>query len=223
MVAHQAVAIIGEPTELNVFYAHKGTLLLTLQSHGKSAHTSSRDGVNANERLFHAIPRLESIRRQTESDNHLMNDLFDPPTLSWNWIVRNEPYVSNITPSLAELKIFLRPMPEVDHHGIVDEVQSIADSCGLTFKKSEEAPSLTGNPQSPFVQQMLAITGTSEAKTACYATDGSVLQALSQIVVCGPGSIAQAHRNDEWIAIEQLERGVEVYRQAFLEYTARTA
>jgi acetylornithine deacetylase len=47
----------------------------------------------------------------------------------------------------------------------------------------------------------------------CYGTDGGVLGELSQLVVLGPGSVAQAHTADEWIALEQLRRGADLYQQ----------
>ncbi len=219
MVEHGTVAIVGEPTELDVFYTHKGTLLLTLRSHGLSAHTSSRAGINANDRLFSVLQELERLRQTTEQDPTLMNHDFDPPTLSWNWIIRNEPFASNITPSLAELSIFIRPMPNVKHAMIVDQVERLASKAGLEFVKSEEAPSLIGDPNGDFVRTMLSIVEKPAAKSACYATDGSVLRGLSEIIVCGPGSIAQAHRNDEWISLEQLQKGVDVYRKAFEQKT----
>ena len=223
MVNHKTVAIVGEPTGLDVFYTHKGTLLLTLRSHGLSAHTSSLVGINANDRMFAVLPELEKLKQRTERDQVLMNHEFDPPTLSWNWIIRNEPFVSNITPSLAELCIFIRPMPDVQHASIVDAIERIAQQAGLEFIKSEEAPCLVGDPNGDLVREMLSITGQSKPKSACYATDGSVLRGLNQIVICGPGSIAQAHRNDEWIELEQLHRGVDVFKQAFERFSCDSA
>ena len=62
---------------------------------------------------------------------------------------------------------------------------------------------------------MLQIVGQEKSCSVCYATDAAVLQRLSAMMICGPGDIQQAHRSDEWISLEQLSRGVEVYRAAF--------
>jgi acetylornithine deacetylase len=218
MVEGGTVAIVGEPTQFNVYYAHKGTLRISLRSHGKSAHSSSREGINANQKLFSILPDLERLRLQSESDPSLANSQFDPPTLSWNWVIRNEPFASNITPSLAELQIFLRPMPNVDHEQLANQIEQIAREADIEFHCGESNPPLDGNAESELVRRILKITRADVAKTACYATDGGVLQELSQIVVCGPGNIAQAHRNDEWIAIDQLQRGVDVFKAAFEQY-----
>ncbi len=209
------VGIVGEPTCLNVIYSHKGTLVLTIRSEGKSAHSSSRNGVNANDKLFRILPELSGIRDNCESNLRYHNSLFDPPTLSWNWVIRNEPFAANVTTGLAELRIFIRPMPDVDHEQIVQQVSALVENHGLILRKSAGTMPLTGNPESAFVRGMLDITGTQKPLTACYATDGGVLQDLREIVVCGPGDIAQAHCNDEWVSVGQLGQAVEVYRRAF--------
>ena len=53
-----------------------------------------------------------------------------------------------------------------------------------------------------------------ESKTVCYGTDGGEMVELNNRVVIGPGDIAQAHTTDEWIELEQLERGADVYASA---------
>jgi acetylornithine deacetylase len=215
MKAARIPIVVGEPTELQVYYAHKGTQRLTILSRGISAHSSTRDGLNANDKLFAILPQLAELKARTESDPQLRNDRFDPPTLSWNWTMRNEPYATNITTALAELHIFIRPMPNVDHSSIVKGVERIVKSAGLEFIEAEQANPLDGDPNSELVQSMLVITGNSIAKTVCYATDACVLQESGPVVICGPGNIAQAHRNDEWISIDQIDRGVKVYRSMF--------
>ncbi len=215
MVESGVVAIVGEPTGLQVIHAHKGTLVLTLRAIGQSSHSSGESGLNANDLLFPALAELERLRTQTLCDIALHNPMFDPPHLSWNWIIRNEPYASNIKTSLAELRIFVRPMPDVDHHGIVDAIAALAQRAGLVLEVSEGTQPMCGPRDSELVRRMLALTGNSEPQTACYATDGGVLQELASIVVCGPGNIAQAHTKDEWISIEQLHHAVDVYKGFF--------
>ncbi len=61
---------------------------------------------------------------------------------------------------------------------------------------------------------MLELTATDRPQTVCYGTDAAVFSELGRVVVCGPGDIAQAHTKDEWISLEQLEKGTDVYRRA---------
>jgi acetylornithine deacetylase len=215
MVSTNTIGIIGEPTELQVIHAHKGGQTLTLTAHGKSAHSSSRDGVNANYALIPALSKLLDLYHRSENDPNLQNPTFDPPTLSWNMVIRNQPYASNVTPSRADVVIFIRPMPGVDHAPLVKQVSDLAEQAALEFHCSQPAPPLYVDPNCESITGMLELTGHARAGTVCYATDGSPLQHLKRLVVCGPGSIQQAHRNDEWIALEQLDRGTDLYLRAF--------
>lgn len=219
MVASNTVGIIGEPTSLNVIYAHKGGLALRIRSRGKSAHSSSREGLNANHQLIPLLPLLLEIQQECESDPSLQNQDFDPPTLSWNIVLRNEPFASNITPSLAEAVVFLRPMPNVHHEPLIQRVEEAAIELGIECKRGEVATPLHVDRSSDCIASMLQLTNQPQALTVCYATDGGVLQRLKQMVVCGPGSIEQAHRNDEWISLEQLANGTDLYHRAFLYWT----
>ena len=217
MVAGGCVGIVGEPTRLRVVRAHKGTLLVTITSEGISAHSSSRIGVNANDALFAALPGLQRLREATEVDPRYLDHSFDPPTLSWNWVIRNEPFAFNVTPGLAELQIFLRPMPEADTLQLAARIREVAEAAGLRAKQSASHPPLSVDADSPLVSEMLRITATDTADSVCYATDACVLR-LDQVIVCGPGDIAQAHRDDEWVAISQLDRAVEIYTAVFRRY-----
>ena len=90
---------------------------------------------------------------------------------------------------------------------------------GTTVRYGKDGVSPWGvSPSSEWVQTMLRLTGETASQTVCYATDGGVLQRLRRLLVCGPGSIEQAHRKDEWIALDQLHRGVELYERAFREW-----
>jgi acetylornithine deacetylase len=68
---------------------------------------------------------------------------------------------------------------------------------------------------------MLVLADCEQSEVVCYATDGGVLRRLKNLVVCGPGSIDQAHRADEWISLEQLEKGTLLYRRLFEFWSAK--
>ncbi len=219
MVATDTIGIVGEPTKLQVIHAHKGGLAIRVIARGRSAHSSSRDGLNANHQLIPLLPLLLEIQQQCETDFTLQNQDFDPPTLSWNIVLRNEPFASNVTPSLAEAIVFLRPMPKVEHEPLVVRVEEAAAKLGLECHRREAAHPLHVDRSLDCITSMLRLAEQSQSLTVCYATDGGVLQRLRQLVVCGPGSIEQAHRSDEWISLEQLERGTRLYFHAFEHWT----
>jgi acetylornithine deacetylase len=141
--------------------------------------------------------------------------MFDPPTLSWNMTITNEPEAVNVTPSLARLNSFLRTMPSVDVEPLLTQVEAICKTYGLEFRRKESVDPWSVEPNAPWIQSMLRIVGQERSHSVCYATDAAVLQRLASMMICGPGDIQQAHRSDEWISLEQLSRGIEVYQTAF--------
>ncbi len=215
MVAHETVGIVGEPTELEVVHAHKGGEGIVVRAKGVSAHTSTGQGMNANDRLIPALSELLLLGQASEQHPAYRNAGFEPATLSWNMILVNEPQAVNVTPSLAEARIFMRTMPEVDHGPLLERIREIARKHGLEIERKQETPPWGVDAGSDWIRDMLQITGQKESKTVCYATDAAVLQRLKKLMICGPGSIEQAHRNDEWIALDQLNRGTDIYERAF--------
>ncbi len=215
MVASEVLGIVGEPTMLEVVNGHKGGVGITISSKGKSAHSSLATGINANHALIPILPLLLEIQQECETNPNYQSSVFDPPTLSWNMIIRNVPEAINVTPSLAQACIFFRPMPNVDHQPLVDRVEKRSRELGLEFEFVDKTPPLFVSPTAPCVKFFNALTGNTLPRTVCYATDGGVLQRLKNLVVCGPGNIAQAHRNDEWISLEQLKLGTDLYERAF--------
>ena len=218
MIENDTVGIVGEPTELKVVHAHKGAQGYIVRAKGISAHTSTSEGVNANYQLIPALGPLLEQRNESESNPKYRNSDFDPATLSWNMVLINEPTAINVTTSHAEAQIFIRPMPGVDHHPLEIAVRRIAADHGLELIGKDGVSPWGVSPSSEWVQTMLRLTGETASQTVCYATDGGVLQRLRRLLVCGPGSIEQAHRKDEWIALDQLHRGAELYERAFREW-----
>lgn len=212
------VGVIGEPTELRVVNAHKGGCHLKVSSHGVAAHSSTVDGRNANWALIPFLTYLSQQFVRSESDPKLLNMRFVPPNLSMNVVIKNEPAATNITVGKATCQIFLRPMPDVDWRGFAEEIVATATGMGLQVNPIAALEPLHTPDSNPFVREVLDALGQREPESVCYATDGCCLRVLESLIVLGPGSIEQAHRSDEWIALEQLYRGVEVYEQLFRNY-----
>lgn len=215
MVRHETVGIIGEPTELRVVHAHKGGCRVEITAHGKSAHSSTKEGINANWKLIPMLARLRDLQLLTETDPSYQNLEFDPPTLSGNIVITNQPLAANVTTSLARAAWFLRTMPKVNIQPLLQQVRESCEEWGLECDLRYSIDPLWVDPNSPFVQQMLMLAECVQSEVVCYATDGGVLRRLKNLVVCGPGSIDQAHRADEWISLQQLEKGTLLYRRLF--------
>ena len=219
MVEGDTVGIVGEPTQLGVFHAHKGGQRLAVRARGRSAHTSTNEGINANYQLIPALPELLSIREESETNPIYRNQDFDPPTLSWNMTITNEPEAVNVTTSLAEVNVFLRTMPGVDHMPLLAAIRNLCAKHKLEMDIKDAVEPWQVPMDSSWIQEMLALVGQKESRSVCFATDAGILQRLKRMLICGPGDIQQAHRSDEWISFDQLEKGVDVFRRAFQQMT----
>jgi acetylornithine deacetylase len=218
MVQQRAVGLIGEPTSLRVVHAHKGGCHLNVASHGVAAHSSTAQGLNANWQLIPFLTGLAHLRQRCESEPQFRNLAFDPPSFSMNIVIENQPSSANITVGRAVCRIFFRPMPDTDWGQLLAEIRSLAEQHGLEVSQLPPLPPLCTPTSSPLVQTALRLLGQSSPLAVSYATDGCCFEKLPELIVIGPGNIEQAHRADEWIELEQLSRGVEVYQQLFEHY-----
>lgn len=213
MVREQPLAIIGEPTRCRVIHAHKGIRGYRLTSLGRAAHSSSRDGLNANLAM---VPMLGEIVRQhqlSESEPIYRNDRFDPPTITLNFGVSDHCRTLNITPERSDAWVSIRTMPAVDTSSLVAALESKAAELGIRFTLDKGGPPMWVDPDHPAIVAVCRLVGQAEAETVCYATDGGELGELKNRLVCGPGDIAQAHTSDEWLGRDQLQQGIELYHR----------
>ena len=221
MVEHQTKAIIGEPTMLEVVHAHKGCYEFTATASGVAAHSSSRDGVNANMKLIPFLSGLKEICELTETDPAFQNNNFDPPVLSFNISIEGDKSAPNVTSSKAKCHVNFRPMPDVDHGPIVQRVEKLAQEYDIELDLHPYGDPLWIQPDSEFVTASLGLLHKKKAITVAYGTDGGVLTGLENKIVCGPGNIAQAHTKNEWISLEQLHLGSEVYSKMVRHWCCR--
>lgn len=211
MVDGESHGIIGEPTMLEVVYAHKGTYGFVATSKGKAAHSSTREGINANLAIIPFLTEMKKIHDETENDPSWHNDEFAPPTLSWNIGINDNTKAINITPPQSVCTVYFRPMPGQNAEILIERARKAAEKNGIEFDLRSQANSLYVDPKSEFVKEVLQLTGKTTPRTVSYGTDGTMLSAMKKIIVFGPGDIAQAHTHDEWIDLDQLEKGTKIY------------
>lgn len=221
MVSDGTVGIIGEPTELKVVHAHKGGCLISASSHGRSAHSSTSEGLNANWQLIDYLSYVKSLQQRTQTEAAYQNPAFDPSSLSMNLIIKNRPAAGNITVGLATAQIFMRPMPNVPWEELANEIVAEATRLGLDVGIVSKLSPVFTSPDRPFVQSALKLTGQSQSGSVSYATDGCWFTEIKDLIVIGPGSIQQAHRPDEWITLEQLEKGVDLFEKFFRRFATQ--
>lgn len=213
LVEQGAKGIIGEPTELDVVYAHKGMCGFRVVSRGRAAHSSTREGVNANWAMIPFLQEMHSIYRETLNDPAWLHPEFDPPVISWNLSVTDHAPALNITAPETICRVGFRPMPGQQPRQLVDRARRKAAECGLEFSMLWDDGPLMTDPQSAFIQELLRLTGKRAARTVAFGTDGSCFTAIKDIAILGPGSVKQAHTDDEWIALDQLQAGADLYER----------
>ena len=213
MVANQPRVIIGEPTKLQVVYAHKGVCGFTAIAHGRAAHSSTRDGVNANLAMIPFLVEMKAIHDLVESDETWHNTEFDPPTLTWNIGINDHTAAVNITPPQSVCTVYFRPMPGQDVQPLLDRVRQSADENGLELSIHRHGKPKNSSPDGDFLQQALQLAECAEPKTVSYGTDGGEFHELEHKIVLGPGAIAQAHTSDEWVEVTQLQRGADLFEE----------
>jgi acetylornithine deacetylase len=213
MVAGDTKGIIGEPTNLEVVYAHKGTFGFAATSIGKASHSSTREGLNANLAMIPFLAEMKAIHDEVEQDPAWQNAEFDPPVVSWNIGINDFTYACNITPPQSVCTVYFRPMPGQNPEILLERARKAAERCGVQFEFRSGALPLYVDPKSEFIQELLQLADRPQPKTVAYGTDGAMLRELNKIAVLGPGHIAQAHTWDEWIELSQLERGTNLYEK----------
>lgn len=218
MVTDDSLAIIGEPTRLEVVYAHKGTYGFTATSHGRAAHSSTSHGINANLKMIPFLAEMKEIHDEVQNDPRWQDAEFDPPAINWNIGINDHTKAVNITAPQSVCTVYYRPMPDQDPDSLLERAGAAAQRHGLDFQVMVRHIAVYVDPQSPFVQELVQLAGKTEPHTVSFGTDGNVLTELKRKVVLGPGDIAQAHTYDEWISLDQLEKGTALYSRLVEQY-----
>jgi len=204
-----ALAIVGEPTKLQVVTAHKGSLWLELETCGKAAHGATPQlGKNAIHEMARIVNLLETdYAAQLRKRKH---PLLGSATVNVGTISGG--VQPNIVPDHCKITVDRRTLPGETDAGVQREIAAFLRARKLSAKisNSKLAPALPleTNPKLPLVRQFLRSVGQSKPLGIHFFCDAAVLSAGGiPSVVFGPGDIAQAHTNDEWISLAELERG----------------
>ena len=210
-----ALAIIGEPTEMRVVGAHKGGAVLHTHCHGREGHSSAPDkGANAVMMAGEFIALIEKVGEELKADS---DPRFDPPstTVQANMIAGGS--AVNILARDARVTWECRNLPDRDGDAVIAGIQSRAarDILPKYAARASEAhfdthiharyPGLVLDESSPAVSLARDLTGANAVEAVAYGTEaGHFQRAGIPAVICGPGSIEQAHRTDEFVALSEL-------------------
>ncbi len=209
-------AVIGEPTGLRPVRSHKGTMMERIRVLGRSGHASDPAlGANALDGMARVLQALIALRDDL-ARRHRDPDFAVPyPTLNLGKIAGGDN--PNRICGECELLIDLRPLPGMDTGALRAEVRACAAEAlaGSPLRLQCESlfdglPALATPPASAIVQFAGELTQHVPG-TAAFGTEGPYLQRLGcEVVILGPGDIAQAHQPDEYLAAERIEPTVEL-------------
>ena len=210
--------IVGEPTNMAMVVAHKGIAVYRCRVHGKSAHSSlTATGVNAisyASRLIGYVDELaEDISHRSDNDA-----LFDVPysTLSVGTIKGGT--ATNIVPNLCEFTFDYRNLPHMTQDDILTpiqakvaelnaQMQSRSADTGIELLQEESVPAMTDSDSAELQALIAALTGDDTRHKVAYATEGGQFTNSGiPTIICGPGSIEQAHKADEYVELIEIER-----------------
>jgi acetylornithine deacetylase len=209
------MVIVGEPTDMKVVNAHKSVLALATTVTGLEAHSSATDrGVNAVMVAADLIARLQRLggELRTSQDHR-----FQPPYATVHVGVIRGGTARNIIPKHCAFDWETRGLPGGDDAAVLRRFESevardvlppmraVHAGAGVATETVAHVPALSPLPQSPAESLALNLAGGNRAFTAAYTSEAGIFQAAGiPTVVCGPGSIEQAHKPNEFIALEQI-------------------
>jgi acetylornithine deacetylase/succinyl-diaminopimelate desuccinylase-like protein len=204
-----ALAIVGEPTRLQVVTAHKGSLWLQLETRGRAAHGATPQlGKNAVHEMARIVDGL--LTDYAAGLRQRRHPLLGQPTVNVGAISGGTQ--ANIVPDHCTVTIDRRTLPGETETSVRRELKKFLRSKKLSAqiadKKLAPAEPLETDHALPLVRQFLHSTGQTKPVGVHFFCDAAVLAAGGMpSVVFGPGDIAQAHTGDEWISLASLARG----------------
>ena len=220
-----SAVIVGEPTNMNVINGHKGIASFRVSVTGYTTHSSQTDrGVSAVEAAARLIAKLADMRAARARDADPSNP-FDPPysTMTVN-VVRGGTQL-NIMAGEATFDWDLRALPGDSVDDIVEEFSDFAKgvevemrrqapSCRIVIDQMTSAPAFAPTEPNAAADLAKSITGKNASDVVAYAAEaGQFQEAGFATVICGPGSIDQAHQPNEFITVDQVRLGTQFMRR----------
>jgi len=213
------LAIVGEPTSMQVGVAHKGKHVYRCHVHGHEAHSSQVNyGVNAIEAAAEIVAHLKEMARR-KRDQGPFDPEFDPPYTSIHTGLIHGGTALNIVPKDCEFDFEFRPLPGEDVGALIGELRDFAAAkilpemravqphTGIDIDDVSAAPALNTPVDAEVTQLAAALTGENGTMKVAFGTEGGLFSAAGiPTIICGPGSIDQAHKPDEYIELDQVAR-----------------
>ncbi len=227
------MCLVGEPTSMQVINGHKAINRVKCDIAGHECHSSLAPyGVNAVEMGGELISYIRKLARRFQHEGPF-NMEYDPPYTTLNAGVFHGGTAVNIVPNKGALDFEMRSIPEHDPEEIINEIRDYAyrilepqmkdkdPNAGFTFDQSVSTPGLSTPNDAEVVKLAQNLSGENSTHKVSFATEAGLFQHSGiPTVVCGPGSIEQAHKPDEFVTKDQLIK-CERFIDGLIEHATR--
>jgi acetylornithine deacetylase len=226
------LCIIGEPTLMQPVIAHKGKKSLRCDVHGQESHSAlTHVGVNAIETAAEIVAEIGRLARRKRDAGPFDHGFMPPYTTIQTGTIQGGTAL-NIVPRDCRFDFEIRYLPGDDPEALCDELRRraaallpemrrISAATSIAFDEFNDLPALSAAADSEVVQLALALTGANALGKVSFGTEGGLYQQAGiPTVICGPGSIEQAHRPNEFIAIEQVRQCEDFLRRLMVRLAA---
>jgi acetylornithine deacetylase len=211
--------IVGEPTMMKPVIAHKGKKSYRCRVRGLAAHSAyAPHGVNAVEAAAEAIAFLKRMARR-HRDSGPFDPSFDVAYTTVHTGVIRGGVALNIVPQECSFDFEFRHLPGDDPEALLGEfmqyvrstlepeMRAVDAAAGFTIEPLSDIPALDTRAEADIVGLVQELSGCDEIGRVSFGSEGSQFQRAGiPTVICGPGSIVQAHRPDEYVSLDQVAR-----------------
>lgn len=228
------MAIIGEPTNFEIFPAHKGYATFDISVHGKGGHSSvPHNGLNAIDKMAEVIQLLQEMNSSLQ--RHVIPEniqLFpDFPYSAFNSGVISGGLAPNMIAETCRLTVSMRVAPGDNVEEVMVALQQKIDTdisksmkavsadCGVVVENIIAIPPMRSPTKGAFCDLLSRIMGKRIEQGAAFATDGGYFQTLGiNSYICGPGLLSQAHQPNESIPVTNFLTGLEHLESLIYEW-----
>lgn len=215
-----AMCIVGEPTNMQVITQHKGKYSARAHFTGRSGHSSlPGEGVNAVEFASEFVVFLRRLGQKFRNEGP-HDDEFVPNHTTFHSGVIHGGTQLNIIPQNCYVDFEFRNLPNHDRNELkglifdyldntlIPQMRETYDDVGVEIEVVSDMPGLATGDDEEVTKLVMELTGANTTGKVSFGTEAGVFSAMGDIptVVCGPGSIEQAHKPDEFIELDQLAR-----------------
>jgi acetylornithine deacetylase len=219
------IALIGEPTNFEVYPAHKGYATVDIRLQGKGGHSSVPSyGLNAIAKMADVIHEIEQMNQQLQQQVTADNRKLFPesPATVFNCGLIHGGLAPNMIAETCYLTVSIRACPGDNVEGIVRTLQerldhtpgqamkAVSPECGIFVENFLAIPPMRSPAEGPFCDLLSRVMGKQLERGAAYSTDGGHFQLLGIVpYVCGPGLLAEAHQPNESLPVANFFAGQE--------------